>query len=238
MLGRRLIARLWPAATFLLAASCVAQPVTEQGQAAKGLYDSFTLVAAIIFIVVAGLIGFSIVAFRKKSDDETLPEQFHTNTKLEILWFAIPQLIVIGLFIGSVVVLDDTDRVRDRTDVTIDVTAFQWGWRFEYEGTDIKIESLPDARAAIVVPVGETIAFDLASHDVIHSFYVPEFFVKRDVVPGRTNRLEVIVDEIGIYTAKCAEFCGLLHDSMDFIVEVVDRDDYEKWLADQVDTDA
>ena len=237
MLGRRLIARLWPVATFLVGASCVAQPVTEQGRAAKDLYDSFALIAAVIFTVVAGLIGFSIVRFRKKSGDETLPEQFHTNTKLEVLWFAIPQVIVIGLFIGSVVVLDDTDRVRDRTDVTIDVTAFQWGWRFEYEGTGMALESLPDARATIVIPVGETIAFNLSSHDVIHSFYVPEFFVKRDVVPGRTNRLEVIVDQIGTYTARCAEFCGLLHDSMDFTVEVVDGAGFEKWLSNQVGAD-
>lgn len=212
-------------------ASCVPQPVTEQGRATKGLYDTFTLIAAVIFTVVAALIAFSIVRFRKKEGDDALPEQFHTNTKLEILWFAIPQLIVIGLFVGSVMVLNETDRVRDETDVTVEVTSFQWGWRFTYEGTGVTIDSLPDDRAAIVVPVDRTIAFNLESEDVIHSFYVPEFFVKRDVVPGRTNKLEVVVEEEGTYTGRCAEFCGLLHDSMDFTIEAVDIATFESWLA-------
>lgn len=232
MAGRKLV-RVCAMGLFVAGAACVDQPVTEQGRAAKGLYDTFTVIAAVIFTIVAALIGFSIIRFRYKRGDEVLPEQFHTNTKLEILWFALPQLIVIGLFIGSVMVLDDTDRVRDETDVTINVTSFQWGWRFEYEGTSVSIESLPDSRAEIVVPVGETVAFNLESEDVIHSFYVPEFFVKRDVVPGRTNRLEVVVDEAGSYTGRCAEFCGLLHDSMDFTLEAVAPEDFERWLSEQ-----
>lgn len=230
MLGRS-FGRICAAGTLFALASCVPQPVTEQGRAAKGLYDTFTVIAAIIFSVVAALIAFSIVRFRKKEDDEALPEQFHTNTKLEILWFAIPQLIVIGLFVGSVMVLNETDRVRDQTDVTVEVTSFQWGWRFAYEGSEVTIDSLPDDRATIVVPVDQTIAFNLESEDVIHSFYVPEFFVKRDVVPGRTNRLEVVVEEEGSYTGRCAEFCGLLHDSMDFTIEAVDPEAFERWLT-------
>jgi cytochrome c oxidase subunit 2 len=217
--------------------ACVAQPVTEQGRATKGLYDTFTIIAAVIFTIVAGLIAFSIIRFRKRPDDDALPGQFHTNTKLEILWFAIPQLIVIGLFIGSVFVLNDVDQVRDETDVTIEVTAFQWGWRFAYEGHDVSIASLPDGPAEIVVPVGQTVAFDLESEDVIHSFYVPEFFVKRDVVPGRTNRLEVVVDEAGTFTGRCAEFCGLRHDGMDFTLRAVSPTEFQTWLDDQENAD-
>lgn len=232
MLGRRLT-KLGSAGLVVTLMACVPQPVTEQGRAAKGLYDTFTIIAAVIFVIVAGLIGFSIIRFRKKRGDEALPEQFHTNTKLEILWFALPQLIVIGLFIGSVLVLNDTDRVSDETDVAVNVTSFQWGWRFEYEGTSVSIESLPDSPAEIVVPVGETVAFNLESEDVIHSFYVPEFFVKRDVVPGRTNRLEVVIAEPGTYTGRCAEFCGLLHDRMDFVVTAVSAGNFERWLDEQ-----
>ena len=217
----------------MLVAACAPQPVTEQGRAAKGLYDTFTVIAAVIFAIVAALIAYSIVRFRKGRDDDALPTQFHTNTKLEILWFAIPQLIVIGLFVGSVMVLDDTDRVTSETDVTISVTSFQWGWRFDYEGTGVSIRSLPDSPATIVVPVGQTIAFDLESADVIHSFYVPEFFVKRDVVPGQTNRLEVVVEEPGTSLGRCAEFCGLLHDRMDFTIDARSLDGYERWLSEQ-----
>jgi cytochrome c oxidase subunit 2 len=236
MLGRRL--NTYCCIGLLVAlASCVPQPVTEQGRATKGLYDTFTIAAAVIFTIVAALIGFSIIRFRRKPGDDVLPEQFHTNTKLEILWFAIPQLIVVGLFVGSVMVLNDTDRVSGETDVTVNVTSFQWGWRFEYEGLDVSLESLPDAPAEIAIPIDATIAFNLESKDVIHSFYVPEFFVKRDVVPGRTNRLEVIVEEAGTYTGRCAEFCGLLHDSMDFTIEAMESDDFEAWLSEQGNSD-
>lgn len=223
------------AVAFIASTACVSQPATEQGRAAKDLYDAFSTIAAIIFAIVAGLIFYSILRFRKKRDDDVLPDQFHTNTRLEILWFAIPQLIVIGLFVGSVLVLKDTDRVREETDVTVSVTSFQWGWRFSYQGTGVTIDSLPDSQAEIFLPVGETIAFDLQSRDVIHSFYVPEFFVKRDVVPGRTNRLEVTIEETGTYTGRCAEFCGLLHDRMDFTVTAVSTADFDTWLEDQDD---
>jgi cytochrome c oxidase subunit II len=231
MLGRRLM-KVCTVASLATLVSCVPQPVTEQGRAAKGLYDSFTVIAAIIFCIVAALIGVSIVRFRRKEGDGALPEQFHTNTKLEILWFAIPQLIVVGLFVGSVVVLNDVDETADRTDLTIEVDAFQWGWRFTYEGTDVTIESLPDSPAEIALPVGRSIRFELGSADVIHSFYVPEFFVKRDVVPGRTNSLEVTLEETGTFTGRCAEFCGLLHDSMDFTIRGLEAAEFDEWLED------
>jgi cytochrome c oxidase subunit 2 len=229
MLGRRLT-KVCTVAALVALVSCVPQPVTEQGRAAQGLYTSFTVIAAVIFSVVALLILFSIVRFRRKTDDEALPEQFHTNTKLEILWFAIPQLIVIGLFIGSVMVLDKVDATSDEPDVTVSVESFQWGWRFTYKGTDMVLESLPEEPAVVTLPTDRTIRFDLESADVIHSFYVPRFFVKRDVVPGRTNELEVMIEEAGTYAGRCAEFCGLFHDQMDFTIEAVENSEFESWL--------
>lgn len=225
-----------PLAVVVLPA-CVGEPVTEQGRAAAGLYDLFTLIAAIIFTIVAALIGWSIVRYRARGDDtEVLPKQFHANVKLEILWFAIPQVIVIGLFVASAMVLNDVDDRVDEPEVVVQVEAFQWGWRFTYEGdTGRVVESLPDDQAEIVLPVDTPIAFELTSHDVVHSFYVPEFFIKRDVVPGRANRLDVTIDEAGIYTARCAEFCGLLHDRMDLSIRAVSEADFDRWLAHGMD---
>jgi cytochrome c oxidase subunit II len=225
--------RVWCcAAGLLLLCSCAPEPVTTEGRAAQGLYVLFSWLAAGVFIVVAGLIGWSIIRFRARGDDDTFPEQFHTNLKLEILWFAIPQAIVIGLFIASAFVLSDVDDTQAATDVTVQVEAFQWGWRFTYED-DVIVESLPSDPGVIVLPVQRRITFELTSRDVIHSFYVPEFFVKRDVVPGRTNTLAVTIDEVGTYTARCAEFCGLLHDRMDLTVKAVDGDEFDDWLAAQ-----
>lgn len=225
--------RLWFALPCLLVAgtACVGEPVTAGGRASAGLYDVFMAIAAVVFVVVASLIGWSIVAYRRKDGDEALPRQFRDNVKLEILWFAIPQLIVIGLFAGSVLALNDVDEESRDPALTIGVDAFQWGWRFTYETTDVVVDSLPDDPAEIVIPVGETITFSLTSSDVVHSFYVPAFFQKRDVVPGLTNRMDVVVEEPGIYDAKCAEFCGLLHDRMDFTIRAAPRAEYEAWLT-------
>jgi cytochrome c oxidase subunit 2 len=224
-----------PLAVVVLPA-CVGEPVTEQGRAAAGLYDLFTVIAAIIFTIVAALIGWSIVRYRARGDDDTevLPKQFHANVKLEILWFAIPQAIVIGLFIASVMVLGDVDDRVEEPEVVVQVEAFQWGWRFTYGGdTGRVVESLPNDQAEIVLPIDTPIAFELTSRDVVHSFYVPEFFIKRDVVPGRENRLDVTIDEAGTYTARCAEFCGLLHDRMDLSIRAVSIDDYGRWLTEE-----
>ena len=124
--------------TCLLAfvVGCAPQPVNSQGQEVKGLYDLFSIVAAVIFVLVAGLIAWSILRYRAKPGDNDLPDQFHSNVKLEILWFAIPTVIVIGLFVSSAVVLD---RINDEAEVptVINVEGFQWGWRFTYEGEDV-----------------------------------------------------------------------------------------------------
>lgn len=216
---------------MLALTSCVTQPATEQGRAAGGLYDLFMVIAAVIFTVVASLIGWSIVRYRRRGDDDVLPEQFHTNVKLEVLWFAIPQLIVIGLFVASATVLADVDEEVADPDVVVRVESFQWGWRFSYEGSDVVIESLPQDQAEIVLPTETSIAFELTSRDVIHSFYVPEFFIKRDAIPGRENRVDVTIEEAGSYTGRCAEFCGLLHDRMDVSIRAVPVNEYERWLA-------
>ena len=215
----------------LVVAGCAPQPVNTQGQEVKGLYDLFTIVADVIFVMVAGLIGWSIFRYRARPGDNELPDQFHSNVKLEILWFAIPTVIVIGLFTSSAVVLD---RVNDEGDdpLVIDVEAFQWGWRFTYED-DVSVISRPDDPAAISVPVDQPITFVITANDVVHSFYIPEFLLKRDAIPGRSNRLPITIDEEGTYGGRCAEFCGLLHYDMPFTIDAVPQDEYEMWLEEQ-----
>lgn len=217
--------------------SCVRTAPTAQGRDTAGLYQLFGGVAAVIFVIVAALIGWSIVRYRKAPDDDVLPDQFRTNVKLEILWFAIPQAIVIGLFIASALVLSHERDLGGNAAVTVEVEAFQWGWRFTYLGSDVTVESLPDRPAELVLPTDEGIALLLSSRDVMHSFYVPVFLVKRDVIPGRTNRLDVTIEDPGDYTARCAEFCGLLHDRMDVTVKAVAPSEFAEWIQDQEDSD-
>lgn len=220
----------WAAALPFVISGCAPDSITSQGEDVGNLYNVFGVVAAIIFIVVAGLIGWSLIRYRATPEDGELPDQFHTNLGLEITWFAIPQVIVIGLFIASAVVLNTVNDEADDPAVTIDVVAFQWGWRFDYEGTDVGVVGIPQDPAQIVLPVDRPITFVLSSEDVNHAFYIPRFLTKRDVIPGRENRFSVTIEEEGTYQGFCAEFCGLLHDRMPFTVEVVSADSFESWL--------
>jgi cytochrome c oxidase subunit 2 len=214
----------------VLLAACAPQPVTTEGEQVKFLYDVFLVAAAVVFVVVAGLIGWSIVRYRDTGDGRE-PAGPHENVRLELLWWALPTALVIVLFILTAQVLGAVDERTDDPDLTVSVTGFQWQWRFAYEGTGVVVTGTPDEWPRVVLPVGQRIAFDLESPDVIHSFWVPEFLIKRDVVPGRTNRIELTIEEPGTYAGACGEFCGLLHHRMRFSIDAVSAAEFEAWLA-------
>jgi cytochrome c oxidase subunit II len=196
------------------------------------LYRFFGIAAAVIFVVVVGLIGWAIIRYRNKEGD-ALPEQFRGNVKLEILWFAVPQVIVIGLFVASMLTQNQVNATVGDPDVRIETVGFQWGWRFTYPDAGVTIVGTPQDPAEVVVPVGEDISFELEARDVNHAFYVPRFLIKRDVIPGRVNRIDLRLDEAGTYKGACAEFCGLLHDRMTFTVRAVSPDAFDSWLEEQ-----
>lgn len=219
----------------LTLAGCAPSPANEQGGGVKGLYDVFSVVAAVIFVIVAGLIAWSIIRYREKPDDNELPEQFHSNVKLEILWFAIPTVIVIGLFIASTLVLNDVNEQADDPAAIVGVQGFQWGWRFDFEEREVTIRSRPGEPARISLPTGEPVTLVISSNDVVHSFYVQRFLLKRDAVPGKENRLTITINEEGTYGGQCAEFCGLLHSEMPFTIDAVPPDEFRAWLEEQSD---
>lgn len=221
------------ASALAATAGCAPEAAGDQGAAVKDLYDVFFYVAAGVFAVVAGLIGWSILRFRKRPGDEEPPPQTKHNLALEITWFAIPTAIVVVLFVLSAGTLGDVNEEHPDPAVTVGVDAFQWGWRFTYEGEAVVVEGLPDDPARLVLPVGEPLRFDLRSSDVVHSFYVPRFLVKRDTIPGETNRIDYVIREEGTYEGACAEFCGVLHDRMLFTLEAVPPGEFEAWLDEQ-----
>jgi cytochrome c oxidase subunit II len=216
----------------LLLGGCAPEATSSGGRAVNDLYGVFIAIAAVIFVIVTGLIAWSIIRYRERPGDDELPPQIHANVPLEVLWFAIPTVIVVVLFFMSFGVLSEVNEEAppDGDGVVVNVEAFQWGWRFSYEDGPV-IESLPDAPGEIVVPVDRPVTFFLESPDVIHSFYIQRFLLKRDVVPGQTNRLDVTIDEPGTYDGVCAEFCGLLHHQMDFTLRAVPAPEYEEWLT-------
>lgn len=216
--------------------ACAPEPVTVQGAETSSLYDLFARIAIVIFVIVAGLIGWSILAYRARPGDDSLPVQFRHNRGLEILWFAIPQVLVIALFLASTSTQNVVDERHPEPAVTVEVTAFQWGWRFDY-GDGAVVEGTSQDPAEVMLPVGRPVAFLLRSADVVHSFYVPRFMTKRDMIPGETERIDVTITEAGIYRGACAEFCGLQHDQMLFEVHAVDGTDFDDWYEEVSDGD-
>jgi len=182
-----------------------------------------------VAVVVLGLIVFAVIRFRARGD-ETLPPQTRSNLGWEIVYTATPILIVIALFVVSIRAIADVEATRP-PDVVVDVEAYQWGWRFSYPDLGVTVEDAPGIDPTFVIPVDSDIRFLLHTDDVIHSFFVPGFLYKHDVIPGETFSVDVRTTRTGSFDGHCAEFCGLLHDQMNFVVHVVDRAEFEGWVA-------
>ncbi len=212
--------------------ACVPEPADVQGESVERLYSIFFIVAAVVFVLVAGLITWSLVRYRAKPGDD-LPRQFDRNLKLELTWFAIPLITVVVLFVLSAGVLGEVNADSSAPSVTVNVEGYQWGWRFTYEDSGVEVIGDANDRPEIVLPVGRPLTFTLDSADVVHSFWVPRFLIKRDMVPGQQNALSLTIPEVGVYSGVCAEFCGLLHTKMNFVLSAVPPAQFEGWLEEQ-----
>ncbi|GAA3171606.1 cytochrome c oxidase subunit II [Blastococcus jejuensis] len=212
--------------------------VTEQATDMRELWTGSVIAALIVGILVWGLILFPVVRHRKRSDD--LPRQTAYNLPLEIVYTIAPFLIIAALFFYTVIVQNKVMERSDNPDETIAVNAFKWNWRFVYpdtqgpDGEPVDTVGTSDEIPILVLPTDRTIRFEVASADVIHSFWVPEFLFKLDVIPGnengRDNVFEVTVQEEGAYVGRCAELCGTYHAFMNFEVRAVSGDDYDAYL--------
>jgi cytochrome c oxidase subunit 2 len=212
--------------------------ITEESTPMRELWTGSVIAALIVGVLVWGLILFPVVAHRKKGDD--LPKQTAYNLPLEIVYTIAPFLIIAALFFYTVVVQNEVQERSDNPDETIAVQAFKWNWQFIYpetegeDGEPVETVGNSDEIPILVLPTDRTIRFELASADVIHSFWVPEFLFKLDVIPGnengRDNVFEVTVREEGAYVGRCAELCGTYHAFMNFEVRAVSGDDYDAYL--------
>ena len=214
----------------LAAGGCLPTPATTQGRAIVDLWVVFGVAAALVGIVVWGLVTWSIVRYRAPGRAD-LPPQTHGHLGLEITWTAIPVAMVIGLFLLTFRAIGAVDTPPSPPGVSVKVTAFTWQWRFDYEGSNVSLVGLPDQPPEMVVPVGEMVHVTLVANDVDHAFYVPAFLFKRDAIPGHSTDFDFTVDAPGVYPGQCAEFCGLHHDTMRFTVRAVDRASFDAWLA-------
>jgi cytochrome c oxidase subunit II len=212
--------------------------ITDRSQDMRELWTGSVIAALIVGVAVWGLILWSVVRHRKRGDE--LPKQTAYNLPLEIVYTILPFVIIAGLFFYTVVVQNRVMERSDEPDETIAVNAFKWNWQFVYPETEgpggeaVDTVGTSSEIPVLVLPTDRTIRFELASADVIHSFWVPEFLFKLDVIPGnengRDNVFEVTVQEEGAYVGRCAELCGTYHAYMNFEVRAVSGEDYDAYL--------
>lgn len=213
------------------------------------VYDLHMLIFYIccaIAVVVFGAMFYSMYHHRKSKG--AVAANFHESTKVEVIWTVIPIIILVLMAIPAtrtLVAMEDTSQ----SDLTIKVTGSQWKWHYSYFGEDVEFFSLlATSQKAIdgieekgahyllevdnplVLPINRKVRFLLTSDDVIHSWWVPDFAVKKDTIPGFINEAWTRIDEPGVYHGQCAELCGRAHGFMPVVVHAMEEDKYDAWL--------
>lgn len=223
---------------------------TELSQQVFDLHMTIFYICVAIALVVFGLMFWSIVHHRKAKG--VVPAQFHGSMKIEMLWTAIPVLILVAMAVPAtrtLVAMEDTSA----SELTVLVTGSQWKWHYKYLDYPIEFYSVlatPRAQIAneadkasdylmavdkpLVLPTGKKVRFLLTADDVIHSWWVPDFAIKKDAVPGFINETWARIDKPGLYYGRCAELCGRDHGFMPVAVEVKTPEEFEAWAQQQV----
>jgi cytochrome c oxidase subunit 2 len=203
--------------------------VTQQGQDNMvWLWRIFIIGAVAVSALIWVLVIISVVRFRRRSDD--IPSQKQYNIPWELGYTVVPLVIVTILFGLTVYAQNGFTSLAAQPALEVEVEGFQWQWQFRYPNNGVTVTGSEQAEAALVVPVGRTIRFHLISDDVNHSFWVPEFLEKRDLIPGINNQIDINITEPGEWTGRCAEYCGLDHWQMTFDVIAVPADEFDDWV--------
>jgi len=227
------------------------EPVNEVGREIFDLHMLVLWICVVIGVVVFGMMIYSIIVHRK--DKGAVASDFHESSTVEILWTVVPFIILIAVAVpatSTLLKIEDTSKA----DITIKVTGLQWKWKYDYgdgvsyisslradhnkarkrdSGVDVtKIKNyLLEVDNELVIPVNKKVRFLVTSDDVIHSFWVPAFAVKKDAIPGYVNETWTMSEKLGVFRGQCAELCGQDHAFMPIVVRVVSDADYKTWLA-------
>jgi cytochrome c oxidase subunit 2 len=223
--------------------------VTPLSQDIHWLHMVIFWICVAIGVLVFGVLIYSLIRHRKSKG--AVSANFHANLKVELIWTLIPLLILVGMAIPATKVLSRMDDT-DLADITIDVIGYQWKWEYKYMDQNIAFFSnlstppgqirgeepkgewyLLEVDRPLVVPVNKKIRFRVTSNDVIHSWWMPEFGIKRDAIPGFLYEAWARIERPGTYRGQCAELCGVYHGYMPIVVEAVSEEEFEKWVASQ-----
>lgn len=230
-------------AVLLAVTSCAPATITQSGDEVHHLWMAYLIASIVVMVLVSGAIILFALVFRERRGrpaSQPVP-QIHGHNRLEVTWTVIPAILVFTLLGFS---LSEYEQINANPApaLTVNVTGYQWQWTFGYatgKGTSLHVTEQAkgqDHGPVLYLPVGERIRFVLRSADVIHSFFVPAMFYKRDVIPGRVNFFTQVLDRSSAghrYPGACAEFCGLYHSEMRFTVAPVTQAFFRTWLAAQ-----
>ena len=229
------------------------EPVTPIARETLHIHNEFMLIITILFVVVFAIMIYSMIKHRKSVGHQ--PAKFTGPTgKMQWFWALVPfgillfiDFVLMGIpAVNAIITMEDT---QTRADMVLKVTGMQWKWQYEYPGTDIKFistmstprDQIANAEAKgehyllevdkpVVLPVGKKVRILLTSTDVIHTWWVPQFGVKRDAIPGFLRETWVLIEKPGIYRGQCAELCGKDHGFMPVVVHAVPEPEYLAWL--------
>ena len=239
------------AASLLLLTGCSAEQarmgylpgdgkVTNHTSSIVGLWTTSWIVLLIVGAVSWGLMAFALIVYRRRKGDTGLPVQLRYNMPIETLFTVVPFILVVGFFAFTAKTMTAIETPND-PQVTISVIGKQWSWDFNYQDSntyDSGIQYQDGAQAqteaslpTLYLPLNKRVEIDLSSRDVIHSFWIIETLYKKDMFPGKTNRIYFTPTELGTFRGKCAELCGEFHSQMLFNVKVVTPADYEAHMA-------
>jgi cytochrome c oxidase subunit 2 len=219
-------------------------PVTKQGQVTLTLWQGSWAAAWAVGAVVWGMIVWAVIFHRKRSS--AAPAQVRYNLPIEMLYTVVPFIMVGILFFFTARDENYVDKLSGHPNVTVNVTAYQWSWEFQYQG--YPVPGSPTGSLVTVngepwspqlgnrqlpkleIPDHETVRFNLVSTDVIHAFWIVPFEFKRDVIPGHPNHFEVYPTRTGTYIGRCTELCDLYHSRMLFQVKIVTPAQFTQWI--------
>jgi cytochrome c oxidase subunit 2 len=209
-------------------------PITPQGKTALTLWQGSWIAGLGVGVLVWGLILWAVIFHRKRGD--RLPPQARYNMPIEIMYTAVPFVLIAVLFYFTAKDENYINKLPAKPAVVVDVLGFQWSWQFHYPQygvTNVGDMWGEGPLPVLELPAGETIQFNLASADVVHAFWIPNFLFKRDVIPDHPNHFAVTITKTGTYLLHCSELCGLYHSRMLATVKVVSAQQFEADMAAQ-----
>ena len=216
--------------------------VTAEGSRVTTLWNGSWIAALAVGALVWGLTIWCVVAYRRRKDETGMPEQLRYNVPIEILYTVVPLFMIGVLFFFTA---RDERALLDtsiKPDLTVGVVGKQWSWDFNYvndgvydTGGQASLTGKPGVEKTLptlYLPVNKRVEFQLTARDVIHSFWVPAFLQKLDMIPGKVNKFQVVPTKEGTFQGKCAELCGAYHSQMLFQVKVVSEQEYQQHVQD------